>query len=639
MATDVERLVVSLEASITKYERAMNKALNQTNNTARKIESRFAGMGRTISGSFGKILALTGAGITFAGAERLVDTATKIQNTLKVAGLEGENLTQVYDALFASAQRNAAPIETLAELYSRAALSAKDLGASQADLIEFTDKVALSLRVSGQSAEQSAGALLQLGQALGDGMVQAQEYNSLLDGAQPLLRAVAAGLEEAGGSVSKLTKLVKSGKVSSEAFFRAFLAGSSILDEQVASSQLTISQSFQRVENALVDVVGRFNSASGAGQRFADSMSAIADAIDSIDIDGLIGKIGELKQTMHELGNADIFKKLNDLFGLNTPEAIRAHGLIPVQSGNAGDVLAGTFATLSNQPQDKALAAELAARAGGGSVKPVSLKDSAPPKATGSRGGRSPGERFGSDIQAIEARTKSLEAQIRVQSQLNPLVNDYGYALTKAQTVQDLLNEAEKRGVAVTPELRAKIDSVAEGYANATVEAAKLAEAQDNARQTMEDWAGLGRDVMRGFIDDLIEGKSATDALGDALSNIGNILLNAGLNALMGSIFPSSGNLFGGFRASGGPVQPGRAYVVGEQRPELFVPQSAGTILPTVPKAGGGMNVTFAPVIDARGAAPGVERQIMSALDHFSRFELPHRVNRIMADPLARGAR
>lgn len=40
------------------------------------------------------------------------------------------------------------------------------------------------------------------------------------------------------------------------------------------------------------------------------------------------------------------------------------------------------------------------------------------------------------------------------------------------------------------------------------------------------------------------------------------------------------GSLFGGARAEGGPVDAGRAYLVGEQGPELFVPQTAGAIAP-----------------------------------------------------------
>lgn len=42
-------------------------------------------------------------------------------------------------------------------------------------------------------------------------------------------------------------------------------------------------------------------------------------------------------------------------------------------------------------------------------------------------------------------------------------------------------------------------------------------------------------------------------------------------------------NRFGGFRAMGGPVNAGMAYIVGERRPELFVPHTNGTIMPAVP--------------------------------------------------------
>ncbi|QQS33490.1 MAG: hypothetical protein IPM50_02595 [Acidobacteriota bacterium] len=40
---------------------------------------------------------------------------------------------------------------------------------------------------------------------------------------------------------------------------------------------------------------------------------------------------------------------------------------------------------------------------------------------------------------------------------------------------------------------------------------------------------------------------------------------------------------FGGYRELGGSVMAGRAYIVGERRPEVFVPNVSGTILPSVP--------------------------------------------------------
>ncbi len=49
-----------------------------------------------------------------------------------------------------------------------------------------------------------------------------------------------------------------------------------------------------------------------------------------------------------------------------------------------------------------------------------------------------------------------------------------------------------------------------------------------------------------------------------------------GLGSLIGSIFGLPG------RATGGPVAPGRGYLVGERGPEMFVPTSAGRVEPSL---------------------------------------------------------
>lgn len=80
-----------------------------------------------------------------------------------------------------------------------------------------------------------------------------------------------------------------------------------------------------------------------------------------------------------------------------------------------------------------------------------------------------------------------------------------------------------------------------------------------------------------------------TDAAAGILSGLFRLGIGLGLNAL----FPGSGGAPGlgsmiGFapRASGGTVASGGAYMVGERGPELFVPNSNGTIIPN-DKAGG----------------------------------------------------
>ena len=81
---------------------------------------------------------------------------------------------------------------------------------------------------------------------------------------------------------------------------------------------------------------------------------------------------------------------------------------------------------------------------------------------------------------------------------------------------------------------------------------------------------------------------------------------------LLGSIFGLPG------RATGGPVSPGRGYLVGERGPELFVPTSAGRVEP--PGAGGGRNVSVAIRLntprgaDAPRAMQRSSRQVASAV-------------------------
>lgn len=64
-------------------------------------------------------------------------------------------------------------------------------------------------------------------------------------------------------------------------------------------------------------------------------------------------------------------------------------------------------------------------------------------------------------------------------------------------------------------------------------------------------------------------------------------LIRLGLNAIFKSLFSNISlggfDLSGLFRAGGGGVNPGQAYIVGERQPELFVPDRPGTIVPSIP--------------------------------------------------------
>lgn len=370
-----ERLVVMLEARISEFERRMRQAEQRGTRTYQQLrrQSRSAtgqmeaDMVRS-STAINRALAVTAARIGAFGAafaslrgvqsyNRLADAATAMANSLRVAGLEGAELSRVYERLFGSAQRNSTPINSLVDLYSKMSLAQNELGASTEDLLTFTDNIAVALKVAGTDATTASGSLLQLSQALGGGIVRAEEFNSILEGTPTIAQAVARGLKEAGGSVAELRKLVVGGEVSSQAFFRAFEAGSAELQRQAGNSQTTVGQAMTRIGNSLVTAVGKFDQASGASAGLAGMISDLASGIDSFDADGFISEIRDIAEAfsdaedavsgwLRRLADAQTFRGLNELLGVTeggeiiNPDMREAEQKIDLLEGEIGDLQA-----------------------------------------------------------------------------------------------------------------------------------------------------------------------------------------------------------------------------------------------------------------------------------------------------------
>jgi hypothetical protein len=107
-----------------------------------------------------------------------------------------------------------------------------------------------------------------------------------------------------------------------------------------------------------------------------------------------------------------------------------------------------------------------------------------------------------------------------------------------------------------------------------------------------------------GFLDDMIDKVKAFIKLvkdNPLVEGIGNVI----------------DKVFGGFKASGGPVSSGTSYIVGEQGPELFTPGRSGMITPNHALGGGRgsvINLTVNGAIDPEGTA----RAIINVLNNSS---------------------
>ncbi len=212
--------------------------------------------------------------------KQYADAWASASGQIAIATKNTQEATAVQDKLFKAAQNTRQGFTDVVDLYTRAARAGKDLGASQNDIIKFTEGVGKALAVQHTSSTQASGALLQLGQALGGAKIQAQEFNSLIDGAPVILQTVARGMDATGGSIGKLTQLVKSGQVTNKEFFDAFLKGSAQLDEDFAKSSFAIGQGLTVIENGFIKFIGELNESTKASQTFGKLARWIAENMD-----------------------------------------------------------------------------------------------------------------------------------------------------------------------------------------------------------------------------------------------------------------------------------------------------------------------------------------------------------------------
>lgn len=286
---------------------------------------------------------------------------------------------------------------------------------------------------------------------------------------------------------------------------------------------------------------------------------------------------------------------------------------------------------------------------------------------------------------SILERTEALKAETAAQAGVNPLVNDYGRAVTEATMAQDLLTAAHKAGnkaawefrdanqllhgdlSKMSPAARELAEHVRElvrVYADADVAAQQLSESQDQLRQTAEDFRSLGQDVMSGFIKDLRDGKSAADALQSALAKVADKLLDMALTGLFSGKGFGSRGLFGGviipgILHSGGvagrdgyghgrAVSPSvfagakryhKGGIAGLQPGEIpAILQKGEIVLPRGTKTGGGTSVVINAPINAPGADAAALARVEASVKELGR-NIPKMVDQRTNARQTRGTR
>lgn len=195
-----------------------------------------------------------GAATGVAQLKALLDQYTNFTNRLRTATESAGKLAAVQQELFAISNRNRVDIATSAELYSRFAVSLRDVGTSTTNTLTFIDALTKAVGISGATTAEAKGALIQFSQALGANFRQSgQEIASLIDQLPVVIDAIASKL---GITRGEIKKFAAEGKLSSAIVVDAILEMNSKWQTSFDKSRATIEQTFTVMKNRLLEVVG-----------------------------------------------------------------------------------------------------------------------------------------------------------------------------------------------------------------------------------------------------------------------------------------------------------------------------------------------------------------------------------------------
>ena len=159
-------------------------------------------------------------------------------------------------------------------------------------------------------------------------------------------------------------------------------------------------------------------------------------------------------------------------------------------------------------------------------------------------------------------------------------------------------NEEKTNALVATAQKNKEINNIL-GETNTKTDA--IVESTKDIKTAFEQ---IGDSIATGVSDALVGAILHAKSLGEAakgiLNDIASQLLRLGINTILGSVFGGPFAELPGF-ANGGRPPVGRPSLVGERGPELFVPSTAGTIIPNH-SLGGGITNNIVVNVDASGS-------------------------------------
>lgn len=225
-------------------ENAWSRVGNKVSSTAIAIKTAIANMALNAI--------VDGAKNLMSMSDTITSTTARLDNMNKAfekAGRGTLSLEGTTQAIYEAAQRARGSYADMADAVAKFGNNAGRAFNSTEELIQFSENIQKAFAVGGTGAQESAGAMLQLTQAMAAGVLRGEELNSVLEGAPQIARAIESYMGIAEGSIKNVAS---QGLVTADIVKNAVLQMGSSLTEQLDNIPLTFQQSMQRASNTMM---------------------------------------------------------------------------------------------------------------------------------------------------------------------------------------------------------------------------------------------------------------------------------------------------------------------------------------------------------------------------------------------------
>ena len=302
-AEQVGNIVYEVEMNVARLieaQQQVNKRLDQMDS---KFEQSSRSAGR-FEGALNKVGVAIAAAFTIDAAKKLIaigDEMVTLQARIARLSPSIDVAKDTLASLSAIASQTGSGLYETEKLWESLTTSLKETGATNAQVLSLTATLQKIGTIGGSSAEEMSNALRQFGQSMAKGVIQAEEFNSVIEQMPELARQIAAGL---GISIGDLRKRMLEGKLTAQDALNAIQRQSQSVNEEFDKMPVSIDRAKNSLDVAFKNAINDLNQAIGLTTTLAGLMQSVADNLNYYNSNvGDSSRIPKLIKLQQDLNN------------------------------------------------------------------------------------------------------------------------------------------------------------------------------------------------------------------------------------------------------------------------------------------------------------------------------------------------